>query len=74
MSDAVKILVIATDFATKPSKRLIELSQSEASSSSPPKPVPEAPDRNAEPQPQEPEKPSMSEDGWDELAKFFNND
>ena len=28
MSDAVKILVIATDFATKPSKRLIELSQS----------------------------------------------
>jgi cell division protein FtsZ len=74
MSDAVKILVIATDFATKPSKRLIELSQSEASSSSPPKPVPEAPDRNAEPQPQEPEKPSMSEDGWDELARFFNND
>lgn len=71
MSDAVKIIVIATDFATMPSKRLVELARGEAPK---PEPVPEVPNQIAETQSPKPEKPPTSTDGWDELASFFNND
>lgn len=73
-SDTVKIIVIATDFATMPSKKLLDLAKTEApqSPTPPPKPEPEAaPKRAAEPRP---EKTTMSEDGWEELSKFFNSD
>lgn len=73
-SDTVKIIVIATDFATMPSKKLLDLAKTEApqSPTPPPKLEPEAaPKRAAEPRP---EKTTMSEDGWEELSKFFNSD
>ena len=73
-SDTVKIIVIATDFATMPSKKLLDLAKTEApqSPTPPPKLEPEAaPKRAADPRP---EKTTMSEDGWEELSKFFNSD
>lgn len=75
-NDEVKIIVIATDFATMPSKRLIEATRNDAHAA---QQEPEAPKHDAEPaqqapRPDPPKKPSMSDDGWDELSKFFNND
>jgi cell division protein FtsZ len=72
MSDALQVIVIATDFDEKAKAK--EKEKPETAGTEEPKPAQKPEPEKEVPAPQTPAREDDADDGWDELVKFFNRD